>query len=373
MFSCLVPGLNSASFTEVELVDRVPVWFRSVLNACGTWLTFFRRQLPLKECSCSTLVVLFGACVALIVSFACSLLSKKKKGAFGWSEPAGDAPESDAEAVLWNRLYDALFLENNEMINSLPDAKYAEDLQVQEVLCASLYNSSSSAIQARPTLMSELMNVEKDIAESSQVFCEICLEDRESWQMFKNENCSHSFCCDCISKHIVARIENHNKYVACPGVNCCALLYSDACRLLIPDDILILWDESLCKSLIPESEKLYCPFRDCSAMLVNDSGEVIREIDCPECGRSFCALCRVPWHAEFTCKEFQKLNVKKKGKEDLMVDMLAKKKQWRKCPQCRIYIEKTQGCLHITCRCGYEFCYRCGSKYNVKHGDCQPR
>ncbi|KAK3031264.1 hypothetical protein RJ639_035564 [Escallonia herrerae] len=311
------------------------------------------------ECSCSTLVVLFGVWVALIVSLACSLLSKKKKGAFGWSKLAGDAPESEAEAVLWNRLYD--------------DAKYAEDLQVQEVLRASLHNSSSSAIQARPTLMSELMNVEKDIAKLSQVFCEICLEDRESWEMFKNENCSHSFCCDCISKHIIAKIKNHGKFVACPGVNCCALLYSDACRLLIPNDILILWDESLCKSLIPESQKVYCPFRDCSVMLVNDSGEVIREIDCPECGRSFCALCRVPWHSEFTCKEFQKLNSKKKGKEDLMVDMLAKKKQWRKCPQCKIYVEKTQGCLHITCRCGYEFCYRCGSKYSVKHGDCLPR
>ncbi|KAM2993604.1 hypothetical protein FF2_045682 [Malus domestica] len=43
-----------------------------------------------------------------------------------------------------------------------------------------------------------------------------------------------------------------------------------------------------------------------------------------------------------------------------MVLELAKKNKWRRCPTCKFIVEKNEGCLHITCRCGYEFCYACG-------------
>ncbi|KAK3021462.1 hypothetical protein RJ639_047634, partial [Escallonia herrerae] len=121
----------------------------------------------------------------------------------------------------------------------------------------------------------------------------------------------------------------------------------DLNRLMIPEDILDQWDEFLCRSVIPESQKLYCPFQDCSVV-----------------------LCRVPWHSEFKCKEFQKLNAKrrKSGREEVMVDRLAKKKRWRRCPRCKTFVEKIDGCLHITCRCKHDFCYKCGSKWSAYHG-----
>mmetsp|Transcript_27656 Transcript_27656/g.81285 ORF Transcript_27656/g.81285 Transcript_27656/m.81285 type:complete len:342 (+) Transcript_27656:43-1068(+) len=30
------------------------------------------------------------------------------------------------------------------------------------------------------------------------------------------------------------------------------------------------------------------------------------------------------------------------------------------CPRCHIIVERTEGCNHVRCRCGHEFCYRCG-------------
>ncbi|PWA93060.1 Zinc finger, C3HC4 RING-type [Artemisia annua] len=54
---------------------------------------------------------------------------------------------------------------------------------------------------------------------------------------------------------------------------------------------------------------------------------------------------------------------KKKGKEyDKMTTALAKKNNWKKCPKCKFFVEKTDGCRHIRCRCKYDFCYTCGGK-----------
>ncbi|PNX78649.1 putative E3 ubiquitin-protein ligase RNF217-like protein, partial [Trifolium pratense] len=50
------------------------------------------------------------------------------------------------------------------------------------------------------------------------------------------------------------------------------------------------------------------------------------------------------------CEEYQKLNVDERGREDLLVRELANQKKWKRCPRCRFYVEKNEGCLHITCR-----------------------
>merc|ERR1712187_861963 len=42
----------------------------------------------------------------------------------------------------------------------------------------------------------------------------------------------------------------------------------------------------------------------------------------------------------------------------------------KKCPGCGFYIERNQGCNHMTCRhpnCGYEFCWMCGADWKT-HG-----
>ncbi|KAA8528411.1 hypothetical protein F0562_035766 [Nyssa sinensis] len=403
MFSGLIPGLNSVDSPEDELPGQFPSCLRSVLSLYKPFLS--SEAYPLENISLfnpypsflqressdsgvflklRTLIICsISAVIFIFVSVALLFYSNKKSRSYTVdpliTEAAGESLESDAESVTLSPMhlsFDALFNGNGDEIVPISDAEYAEDLQLQEALLASQLASqvakdaSSSAIQASPILNPELAMIEKEIGEASQSYCEICLENKETWQMFRNESCSHSFCYDCTSKHIVAKIEGNTELITCPGVDCKSELDFNACRLMIPNDILARWDESLCKSMILESQILYCPFMDCSAMLVDDSGEVIRETKCPLCQRSFCALCRVPWHLEFTCEEFQKLNVKEKGGEDEMVEELAKKKSWRKCPHCKYYVEKTEGCLHITCRCGYEFCYRCGTEWTGGHGSC---
>uniref|UniRef100_A0A3Q7FUK3 RBR-type E3 ubiquitin transferase n=1 Tax=Solanum lycopersicum TaxID=4081 RepID=A0A3Q7FUK3_SOLLC len=54
-------------------------------------------------------------------------------------------------------------------------------------------------------------------------------------------------------------------------------------------------------------------------------------------------------------------------KGDVMLMGIAKNKKWRKCPKCKCYVEKGEGCFQLTCRCGHDFCYRCGMVHESQH------
>ncbi|XP_037491090.1 probable E3 ubiquitin-protein ligase RNF144A-A isoform X2 [Jatropha curcas] len=261
---------------------------------------------------------------------------------------------------------------------TLSNAQYAEEVLFQEesmgsVIISQVKNKIPSSI---PMIEPSPEPNPKETGESSLIFCEICVERKEIDQMFKIDSCAHSFCCECMSKHVAAKIQDSTcTIITCPGMNCRAILELDICRSQLSKGVIDIWEEMLCKEMISEWEKFYCPFKDCSALLVNDSdcegGEAIRESECPFCHRLFCAQCYVPWHSGVECEEFQRLNEDERGREDLMVMELARAQKWSRCPHCKFYVERTEGCPHITCRCKFEFCYGCGSQWTASHSGCQ--
>lgn len=84
------------------------------------------------------------------------------------------------------------------------------------------------------------------------------------------------------------------------------------------------WGIALRESVIDDSKKLYCSYVDCSALLVNDTGEEIEKPCCPFCKGAFCVRCKVPWHSDISCTKFQKL--KKKGEDVIFKDVAGRKK-----------------------------------------------
>ncbi|KAJ4718701.1 RBR-type E3 ubiquitin transferase [Melia azedarach] len=298
--------------------------------------------------------------------------------------------ESVADLSVDDFYFSALLDEENEQQQeeedtfTVSDVKYAEELQFQEALMASTISSQISkncATPSSPLIIRTLVvvpepeetEVKGESGESSLSFCEICAERKEYDQMFRIEGCVHSFCSDCISKHVATKIRDNITTVTCPGLNCKSILEFDDCKPVIPKQVLESWEKALCEEMIDVSQRFYCPFKDCSAMLVNDNegGGVIRESECPFCHRLFCAVCYVPWHPGIGCEEFQRLNADERGREDLMVRELAKEQKWSRCPHCKFYVERTQGCPHMSCRCKFQFCYGCGSEWTPSHGGCQ--
>ncbi|KAL9249199.1 Methylthioribose-1-phosphate isomerase-like protein [Drosera capensis] len=50
------------------------------------------------------------------------------------------------------------------------------------------------------------------------------------------------------------------------------------------------------------------------------------------------------------CKEVQKMNEGDRSREDLLLVSLAKNQSWKRCPACKIYAGRTQGCWYMRCR-----------------------
>ncbi|CAN6700640.1 unnamed protein product [Malus baccata var. baccata] len=278
------------------------------------------------------------------------------------------------------------------------DSKYAQELQFQEALMSSSAitsqsthndgsssSSSSATIQATQAIQShpihEILLPIQDTRESgessspqpsTQTLCGICVEMKEADEMFRNEGCVHSFCSDCITKHVASKIQSNIHVVSCPGLDCRAVLELDACMPMLPKEVIERWNDALCEAMVLGAQRIYCPFSDCSTVLMidNEGEEAVRESECPICHRLFCARCQVPWHPGVDCDEYRRLNEDERGRADLMVKELAKQKKWKRCPRCKYYVEKTQGCLHITCRCQFQFCYGCGAEWTSTHGVC---
>ncbi|KAF2285123.1 hypothetical protein GH714_037980 [Hevea brasiliensis] len=177
--------------------------------------------------------------------------------------------------------------------------------------------------------------------------CEICVEPKTGDESFDIKGCTHAYCRDCMAKYLDSKLQDNIAKISCPVSGCAGSLEPEYCRSILPQEVFDRWGNALCEALIMGCQKFYCPFKDCSAMLIDDGGEVIRESECPNCRRMFCAQCKVPWHSGIQCQEFQKLHEDEREKEDIMLMKLAENKHWRRCPNCRIYVERTQGCRTV--------------------------
>lgn len=264
----------------------------------------------------------------------------------------------------------------DEEIFPISDEKYADELQLQEALYSSTIMSSRTTTTTTSSVVIKkeihhvdvevdtdtLKGKQKETGESSSshshsqskvVYCGICMEAKPVEEMFRNKNCSHSFCDYCVGRYLASKIQENISMVKCPDPKCRGVLELEQCRSIVPKDVFDRWVDALCENVVLGSQRFYCPFKDCSAMLLNDEeegGVVVTASECPHCNRLFCAQCKVSWHAGIGCREFQSLKEGERGREDLMVMELAKNKRWKRCPRCSFYVERIYGCSHVTCR-----------------------
>ncbi|KZV16583.1 hypothetical protein F511_30877 [Dorcoceras hygrometricum] len=192
-----------------------------------------------------------------------------------------------------------------------------------------------------------------EFSSSLTTMCEICADEMPTSAMFRILGCTHSFCNNCVAKYVASKLQDNIYTIDCPFTGCKGFLEPHHCHTILPKQVFDRWGDALCEAVILGSEKFYCPFKDCSALLIDDRAgrnEVIIQSECPDCNRLFCVECKVPWHPGITCKEFQKLGKDERSNEDIMLINLAKERKWMRCPRCGFYVERTQGCLFMKCR-----------------------
>ncbi|CAN8255020.1 unnamed protein product [Cochlearia groenlandica] len=209
--------------------------------------------------------------------------------------------------------------------------------------------------------------------------CVICYEGITVDKMFSVDGCFHRFCFSCMKQHVEVKLLG-GKTATCPSDGCKSEVKMECCAKFLDPKLVDVMIQRKKESSISVSDKVYCPYPKCSELMVNHevleytkqfflAAEQSCARKCMKCGLFFCKQCKVPWHYNVTCNEFSKSKGYRSA-GDGMLKSLAQSKRWRQCIKCNNMVELVWGCYHITCRCGYEFCYTCGAEWKKKKATC---
>ncbi|KAK8050658.1 hypothetical protein PG994_012388 [Apiospora phragmitis] len=194
-------------------------------------------------------------------------------------------------------------------------------------------------------------------ADSSSSECVSCLDDFDPNEMVKAP--CHNYCQDCFTRLITSACEHEQHWPP----KCCLNTIPEPTNLTLTDEDLKQRYRSRAEEWnLPVSERVYCHQPECSAWL--RPAQIDRALNTARCtaGHSTCTLCRGAQHENLnadghgTCPQ---------DRDVQRTAQLAEEAGWRRCPGCHAYVEHSDACQHMTCRCGAQFCYVCGARWRT--------
>ncbi|CAL1708948.1 unnamed protein product [Somion occarium] len=184
---------------------------------------------------------------------------------------------------------------------------------------------------------------------------------------------SHPYCAGCLQSYIMTKLDPEGDGSGNPSMvvfplrcpECSLSEWADG----IPDDVAarVLSEKNMTtwhhQKLLDSLPRHYCPNPRCSALVQLHDDPDEPQAQCPACSTLMCVPCRVVWHQDLSCEEYQALPLDERSPEDQQALQLMKAQNWRRCPKCAFIVELSVGCNHITCRCRTEFCFKCGCMF----------
>ncbi|XP_061315981.1 E3 ubiquitin-protein ligase RNF217 isoform X1 [Pezoporus flaviventris] len=194
--------------------------------------------------------------------------------------------------------------------------------------------------------------------------CRVCLEEKPIKPL---SCCKKAVCEDCLRRYLSSQVQLGQADIKCPITECSEHLDETTVLYNLPHDDIIKYKYFLELGRIDSSTKP-CPqckhfttFRRRGHIPTPAKLENKYKIQCPSCQFVWCFKCHSPWHEGVNCKEY------KKGDKLLRHwanEIEHGQRNAQKCPKCKIHIQRTEGCDHMTCsQCNTNFCYRCGERY----------
>jgi ariadne-1 len=186
----------------------------------------------------------------------------------------------------------------------------------------------------------------------------------------KTMECGHRLCVSCWRHYLRGEVREKCATIACPALDgddrrCGRVLSERVILELIGDhaEHRERFEDALIGSFVQASADVrWCVNpRGCdSAIRLSASAERETTVRCL-CGCSFCFACGGLDHRPAFCSmmtDWQELASDEKLTMRAFASLNVKK-----CPKCGVPTERSSGCAHITCRCGYHYCYLCSGKF----------
>lgn len=171
--------------------------------------------------------------------------------------------------------------------------------------------------------------------------------------------CHHIYCSSCLRHYILSTLDNHDFPLKCMGndATCSKPLSLPLIQKFLPPQRFEQLVEAAFSSYIdkhPETFK-YCNTPGCSQIYRTTTSP--HELQCPSCFSEVCTACHDESHTGMTCVE-KRLSKDLREQERLFQEWVMESGV-KKCPSCQAWVEKMEGCNHMSCKCGTHFCWFC--------------
>ena len=190
--------------------------------------------------------------------------------------------------------------------------------------------------------------------------CGVCSDEISPIEKTKVKiPCNHYFCLDCWLEYLKEKINNANVYkISCMDHKCGYILEEKFVKSIIDSDNILLekYDKFLSRKKLMDSNKKikFCPIPDCDGYAEKKKSKVVT---C-NFGHEFCFECGQKPHDKKKCAK-----VIDEGFEEWKSHTLVKR-----CPYCKFWTEKNEGCNHMTCsQCKYQWCWICEKECVAGH------
>ena len=199
--------------------------------------------------------------------------------------------------------------------------------------------------------------------------CGVCGDTIEYQDEYKVKiSCNHTFCLDCWENYLKEKINNANVgKISCMQHGCSIVLTKDFIRKILNNDDVLMkkYDkfEERQKILMSDKNIKFCPTPDCDGYAERKNKDT-KYVKC-NFGHDFCFECLNAPHGDKKCEDLID-----KGFEDWKAHKIVKR-----CPKCKMWTEKNEGCNHMTCvECKFQWCWLCQKAYAYGHynyGSCK--
>ncbi|KEQ64243.1 uncharacterized protein M437DRAFT_14194, partial [Aureobasidium melanogenum CBS 110374] len=167
--------------------------------------------------------------------------------------------------------------------------------------------------------------------------------------------CGHRMCNSCLRRIFTMSLKDpQHMPPRCCSPDHIPLKHVDH---LFDDKFKLLWNSKYQE--YTTKNRLYCPAKGCGQWIKPANMHKLHGRKygrCPRCKTKVCTLCNNKLHTTGECP--------KDPDTKRLVD-LAKEKGWQRCYNCRAMVELNEGCNHMTCRCGSDFCMLCASPWKT--------
>ena len=192
--------------------------------------------------------------------------------------------------------------------------------------------------------------------------CLICEDELTDIEMKSNlVKCFHLFCDYCYYNYFKEKINNNDvENIKCPEINCNQIIFNDFIEMKLIKDLPLLEKYKkfkVRKQLLKNPNVKLCPYPDCESYARKKKDKYVQ---CIQNKHEFCFDCLKKWHGYKPCKI----------ERDKRFENYINAYKVKRCPRCKYYIEKNEGCNHITCfNCKYQWCWLCMEEYKYDHYD----